>query len=117
MPTWSSRSTSTNSSTRSRSSAPSGPSSTSRRRAGPGAGLRHRPRVTSPLRILRLEDNVPDAELVQATLESDGFVVDVTRVETQSDFRVALAQGFDVILVDNALPTFDGLSALRLAME
>ena len=67
------------------------------------------------LRILHLEDNVPDAELVQAALESEGFVVDVTRVETRADFQAALAQRFDVILADNTLPAFDGLSALTLA--
>jgi PAS domain S-box-containing protein len=66
---------------------------------------------------LHLEDNVGDAGLVQAALESDGFAVDVTRVDTQDDFRVALTQRFDVILADNTLPAFDGLSALILAME
>jgi CheY-like chemotaxis protein len=73
--------------------------------------------LTPPLRILHLEDNVGDAGLVQAALESDGFAVDVTRVDTQDDFRFALTQRFDVILADNTLPAFDGLSALMLAME
>src|SRR5262249_36183408 len=73
--------------------------------------------MTSPLRVLHLEDHVGDAELVQATLESDGIAVDVTRVDTPSDFRVALTQPFDVILADNTLPTFDGLLALMLARE
>ena len=69
----------------------------------------------SPLRILHLEDNVGDAELVQAALESDGIAVDVTRVDTRSDFVTALERPFDVILADNTLPAFDGLSALALA--
>jgi PAS domain S-box-containing protein len=73
--------------------------------------------MTSPLRILHLEDNVGDAELIQAALESDGIGVDVIRVDTQDDFRIALTQRFDVILADNALPAFDGLSALKLATE
>src|SRR5262245_60477027 len=73
--------------------------------------------MASPLRVLHLEDNVGDAELVQAALESDGAAVDVTRVDRQNDFRVALTQRFDVILADNTLPDFDGLSALRLAAE
>ena len=73
--------------------------------------------MTSPLRILHLEDNVADAELIQSALESGGMVVDVTRVETQEDFRVALTQRFDAILADNTLPAFDGVSALKLAME
>jgi signal transduction histidine kinase len=41
----------------------------------------------------------------------------VTRVETESGFRAALQQGgFDVILADYALPSFDGLSALKITL-
>ena len=71
--------------------------------------------MTPPLRILHLEDNARDAELIQATLESDGLAVDVRRVDTQADFRAALAQRFDVILADNTLPGLDGMSALAFA--
>src|SRR5580765_31121 len=112
MPTWSSRSTFTSSSMPSRSSASSGPSSTSRLRAASVRATSARPRMTPALRILHLEDNPGDAELIQATLESEGVVCDVTRVETQADFMAALAQRFDVILADYTLPAFDGLSAL-----
>src|SRR5262245_57277385 len=70
-----------------------------------------------PLRILHLEDNVGDAELIHATLESEGTVLEVTLVETEADFRAALAQHFDVILADNTLPAYNGLSALMLARE
>jgi len=80
-------------------------------------GILHPPATTSPLRILHLEDNSVDAELIHAALESDGIVSDVTRVETQEDFLAALAEGFDVILADYTLPTFDGLSALKLATQ
>src|SRR5580765_1164946 len=73
--------------------------------------------MTAPLRILHLEDDVGDAELIHAALESDGIVSDVTRVDTQAGFRAALAQRFDVILADNTLPGFDGLTALKLATE
>src|SRR5262245_34950352 len=73
--------------------------------------------MTPPLRILHLEDNVSDVELIHATLESEGMVLEATRVETQADFRAALAQNFDVILADNTLPAYDGLSALMLATE
>ena len=67
------------------------------------------------LRILHLENDVADAELVQETLAIDGLACDVTRVETESAFRTALQQGgFDLILADYALPSFDGSSALRI---
>jgi len=73
--------------------------------------------MSRPLRVLYLEDDIADAELARDTLELDGFVCDVTRVETESGFRAALQQdGFDVILADYALPSFDGLSALKITL-
>src|SRR4029434_5544035 len=71
-----------------------------------------------PLRILHLEDNPTDAELIQAILETEGIICDVTRVDTQADFFASLEQGgFDLILTDYTLPSFDGLSALKIALE
>jgi PAS domain S-box-containing protein len=73
--------------------------------------------VKSPLRILYLEDDPQDAELVQAMLEAEGVVCLITRVETQPDFLASLEQdGFDLILADYSLPSFDGISALKLAV-
>src|SRR6266851_2462625 len=57
--------------------------------------------MKSPLRVLHLEDNPNDAELIQAALQSEGIVSHVVRVETRADF----------------LASFDGLSALSIAME
>jgi DNA-binding NtrC family response regulator len=74
--------------------------------------------VNSPLRILHLEDDPKDAGLVQAMLESDGFASHLTRVENKVDFCACLEQGgFDLILADHTLPSFDGLSALKIAVE
>src|SRR5437660_11982834 len=71
-----------------------------------------------PLRILHLEDNATDAELIQGILETEGIVCDVTRVETQTDFFASIEHGgFDLILTDFTLPSFDGLSALKIARE
>ena len=70
------------------------------------------------LRILSLEDDPNDGELVQANLEEEGMGCDVTRVETQSDFSSWLQQDkFDLILADYTLPSFDGISALKIARE
>jgi PAS domain S-box-containing protein len=69
-----------------------------------------------PLRILSLEDDPNDAELVQETLSSDGLTCHITRVETEADFLATLEQeSFDLILADYTLPSFDGLSALKIA--
>ena len=74
--------------------------------------------MKSPLRILYLEDDPQDAELVQAMLEAEGVVCLVTRVETRADFLASLEQdGFDLILADYSLPSFDGISALKLAVD
>jgi len=69
-------------------------------------------------RILHLEDDQNDAELVQETLLSEGITCDVVRVETRADFFTSLEQGgFNIILADYALPQFDGLSALAMVKE
>jgi C4-dicarboxylate-specific signal transduction histidine kinase len=74
--------------------------------------------MKSPLHILHYEDSPEDAELIRDILETDGIVSHVTRVETQADFLTSLEQGrFDLILADYSLPSFDGLSALKLALE
>jgi PAS domain S-box-containing protein len=71
-----------------------------------------------PLRILHLEDNPSDAELIRTTLENEGTACHVTRVDTRADFLASLKQGgFDIILADYTLPSFDGLSALRMTLE
>ena len=74
--------------------------------------------MTSPLRILLLEDSVIDAELIQEFLGADHFVCDVNRVETRAEFTAALEDdAIDVVLADYRLPSFDGLSALKLALS
>jgi signal transduction histidine kinase/CheY-like chemotaxis protein len=73
--------------------------------------------VTSPLRILLLEDNAHDAELIQELLEADHFVCEVTRVQTRAEFVAGLENaGINLILADYKLPSFDGLSALKLTL-
>jgi PAS domain S-box-containing protein len=74
--------------------------------------------VKSPLRILLLEDNAHDAELIQELLEADHFVCEVIRVQTRDEFVAGLENaGIDLILADYKLPSFDGLSALKLALK
>jgi PAS domain S-box-containing protein len=74
--------------------------------------------VTAPLRILLLEDSIEDAELIQELLEADHFVCEVTRVQTRAEFLAALEDGeIDLVLADYALPSFDGLSALKLTLS
>ena len=74
--------------------------------------------MKSLLRILYLEDDRNDVELVQEKLEGEVFTCNITHVETKSDFIAALEEGgFDIILADYSLPSFDGLSALSIARK
>jgi PAS domain S-box-containing protein len=70
------------------------------------------------LRILQLEDSKIDAELIAAKLQEDGVSCTIDWVDSQDDYAARLAQGgFDLILADYTLPSFDGLSALMMARE
>jgi PAS domain S-box-containing protein len=74
--------------------------------------------VKSRLRILLLEDNAHDAELIQELLEADYFVCEVICVQTRAEFVAGLKNTeIDIILADYKLPSFDGLSALKLAFD
>jgi CheY-like chemotaxis protein len=66
-----------------------------------------------PLRLLILEDNAQDAELAVSYLTAAGFAPFAKVVETEADFRAALAESFDLIITDYTLPAFDGLNAIR----
>jgi two-component system cell cycle sensor histidine kinase/response regulator CckA len=66
------------------------------------------------LRVLHLEDDPADAELIHAALQAEAAGVEIRRVDTREAFLDALASGsFDIVLSDYALPTFDGISAAR----
>src|SRR2546430_226309 len=83
-----------------------------------GKAAREKLEFEPPLRILHLEDNSNDAELIRALLEAEGFNVAVSRVSTQEGFSALIDQGiFDLILSDFTLPSFDGKSALKLARQ
>jgi CheY-like chemotaxis protein len=74
--------------------------------------------MKSPLHILHLEDDASDAELIQTTLRTEDIACEIERVETRKDFTAKLTQGgFDIILSDLAMPTFDGVSALEFAQK
>jgi signal transduction histidine kinase len=71
--------------------------------------------MRQPFHILHLEDDANDAALIQSALEAGGIVCRTTRVETEEAFSDGLKLGCDLILSDHTLPTFDGLSALKIA--
>ena len=69
--------------------------------------------MVKPLRVLLVEDSPDDAELVELELTRGGFSPEITRVETEGQMRVCLAQGgWDVVLSDYHLPAFGAEAAL-----
>ncbi len=70
------------------------------------------------IRMLHLEDDPADAELVQAALAQAGLACRITRVQTRGEFERALRDdGTDIILADYRLPSYDGMSALLLVLK
>ena len=65
------------------------------------------------LRVLVVEDQPNDAELVVRELRRAGFVLGWQRVENPEAFDAALHSGLDIILSDYALPRFNGVEALQ----
>lgn len=75
-------------------------------------------RANGSLRILHLEDNPCDAEIVADLLAAGGGRYEMVRAENRKQFEEALEQpGFDLILCDFSLPDIDGFSALKMAGE
>src|SRR5262245_31161708 len=74
--------------------------------------------VKEPLRILLVEDDRLDAELIIETLINEGLASKMRRVETRAEYLTALSEvHFNLIISDYSLPSFDGMTALRIAQE
>lgn len=70
------------------------------------------------LRILNLEDDPLDTEIVRAKLVGGGISCEITRVHTRENFLSALESGnFDLVLADQSLPAFDGLAAMEATRQ
>lgn len=72
--------------------------------------------MPNPVRILHLEDDPADSELILSALRAGGIECGVVLVERRDAFQEALkGSQFDLILADYHLPAFDGTEALALA--
>jgi signal transduction histidine kinase len=68
------------------------------------------------LRLLHLEDNADDVELVRATLARDGVDCDILAVDSGAAYLAALQQScFDAVLSDSSVPGYAGSEALSAA--
>jgi diguanylate cyclase (GGDEF)-like protein/PAS domain S-box-containing protein len=68
----------------------------------------------SRTRVLILEGNSSDADLMVDALRQAGLEPEWQRVESEADFAQRLAHGPDLILADFSLPQFNALRALQL---
>jgi two-component system, cell cycle sensor histidine kinase and response regulator CckA len=69
------------------------------------------------VRVLMLEDDINDADLMIQELKRIGLKFEWERVQTEADFLARLDTGFDLILSDYSMPGFTGLRALELLKE
>jgi len=76
------------------------------------------PTPTGPIRILHLEDDPNDSELLSMILAEENMPSEIHRVDTRNAFMAALEKDrWDLVISDYSLPSFDGLKALRLIRE
>jgi PAS domain S-box-containing protein len=70
------------------------------------------------VRILHLEDNPMDAELIEAKLTSEKVLCDIVRVKDRKNFEAAISsEPFDLILSDYSVPNYNGFAALQFARQ
>jgi signal transduction histidine kinase len=69
------------------------------------------------LRVLHIEDSELDHELAMAHLGRGGARIEAHRVDSESAFRSALTERWDIILSDFNVPGFSGLHALDILRD
>jgi PAS domain S-box-containing protein len=73
--------------------------------------------MSTPLRVLILEDQPSDVELMLHELRLAGFEPDPQVVGTAADYLGQLEEDLDVILSDYTMPQFNALEALHLLLD
>lgn len=72
--------------------------------------------TAGPLRLLHLEDNPGDAELVNHAVTREFANAQIIHTHDRAGFQLAIKNGhYDVILLDHSLKDFDGMEALQTA--
>ncbi len=73
--------------------------------------------MTRTIRVLHLEDDPYDAEIIAEKL-GEGMPCDIVRVDSKAAFEAALArESFDLVLCDYNLPGYNGIDAVTLVRE
>jgi signal transduction histidine kinase len=70
-----------------------------------------------PIRVLLVEDEPADAELLVRELIRGGYAPECRRVDSEPAFLNELSAPFDIIISDNAMPAFSAARALDLLRQ
>ena len=74
--------------------------------------------MKNKLKLLMLEDDEFDADLIKRFLERSGMELYIRLAPGKKEFVDAIAEpDFDVILADNSLPQFNSVEALKMIQE
>ncbi|MDB5901410.1 MAG: putative signaling protein, partial [Betaproteobacteria bacterium] len=72
--------------------------------------------LVRPVRVLHLEDDPRDAQIIAYKLKAGRLGCDIVHVTGKAGFEAALEREiFDLVLCDHNLRDYDGISALRLS--
>lgn len=82
----------------------------------PPAGGSSKPRKRL-LRVVIIEDNDNDAELIAVELKKQGFEYEWVQVSKEAEFMTELAMQPDLILADYTMPGFGAIRALEIVQE
>ena len=70
--------------------------------------------MNKPLRVLLIEDSEVDADLLVHELTRAGYDITHERVDSADAMKAALERGWDVVLSDYNMPSFDAPAALAV---
>ncbi len=74
--------------------------------------------MSTPLRVLLLEDSEDDAELILRTLRRGGYEPEHRRAEREEEMVAALEEGgWDLVISDHAMPSFSATAGLAILAE
>jgi DNA-binding NtrC family response regulator len=74
--------------------------------------------VTTPLRVLFVEDSEDDMRLLVRQLRQGGYSPTFERAETADGLRAALHRGgWDLIISDYSMPRLSGMEALAVTLQ
>ncbi|MFC3813531.1 response regulator [Lysobacter sp. GCM10012299] len=69
------------------------------------------------MRIVLVEDDADDAELISLQLTDAGLRARFVHVQSPSELRTALQVGADMVVSDVSMPAFSGFDALAIVRE